>query len=155
MWERGVIVRGERQWEPEDMRLLERMREAEQLKAFDLLRERAGTLRGLAVNRKLDDGRRALWLTRAGYERYRYLKSQQARRYFEQKGTDAKWVFKVRDMDGKKLFEATGMLSEAGDALYTRILLGLPADWLDANGEPRSSGRPKRPAPTPSPVPGR
>lgn len=149
---RGLVDKGAAGWEPEEMKLLERLREAEKLRAFDLLREKAGTLRGYAVNRKLDDGSRVLWLTKRGYERYFFLKSQQARRYFEVKGTDAKWVFRVRSMSGKKLFNVEGMLTPEGDEVYTRVLLGLQTEWLGGDGQVRSTGRPKKgPVPLPAP----
>lgn len=144
MTARGIIEKGGEGWEPEDRRLLDKVREAEKLRAFDLLREKAGTLRGYAVNRKLPDGSRVLWLTKRGYQQYFFLKSQQARRYFEVKGTDAKWVFRVRSTEGKKLFDVSGMLTPAGDELYTRILLGLASEWLGGDGQPRSNRRPKK-----------
>ncbi|MBI4349045.1 MAG: hypothetical protein HY553_19560 [Elusimicrobia bacterium] len=156
MQERGIVDRAAREWEPEDMALLLRMQEAERLRAFDTLQQKAGTLRGYAVNKKLEDGTRVLWLTKRGFERYFFIKSQQARQYFEVKGTDAKWVFKVKTSKGKKVFDVSGMLTTEGDALHTRVILGLPAEWVTGDGVTRSNQRPKRPTPSPvlPPAPG-
>ena len=150
MWERGVIDKGTHEWEPEDLRLLDKMHEAERLRAFDVLRDKAGTLRGFAVHAP-GSAHQTLWLTKAGYNQYFFLKSQQARKFFEQKGTDAKWVFGVRDAKGKKIFDVSGMLTKNGDDLFTRILLGLPAEWRTPDGQTRSNVRPKRAAPAPVP----
>ncbi|MBI5201468.1 MAG: hypothetical protein HY925_07790 [Elusimicrobia bacterium] len=151
--ERGIVDKNLREWEPGDMQLLLRIQEAERLRAFDMLQSRAGTLRGYAINKRLPDGTRVLWLTKAGFERYFFLKSQQARQYFEVKGTDAKWVYRMRNVKGKKLFDVSGMLTPEGDALYTRVLLGLPAEWVGGDGVTRSNVRPKKPSPAPSPAP--
>ena len=154
MWERGVLDKGTREWEPEDLRLLEKMREAEtRLRAFDVLRDKAGTLRGFAVHAPAS-GHQTLWLTKEGYAQYFFIKSQQARKYFEQKGTDAKWVFGVRDADGKKVFDVSGILTKAGDALFTRVLLSQPAEWRTPDGQARTNVRPKRTAARPPATPG-
>jgi len=155
MQERGIVDKNVREWESEDMQLLLRIQEAERLRAFDLLQGKTGTLRGYAVNKRFPDGSRVLWLTKAGFERYFFIKSQQARQYFEVKGTDAKWVFKVKNVKGKKLFDVSGMLTPEGDALYTRVMLGMPTEWVGGDGVTRSNVRPKRPPlpPEPSPAP--
>ena len=60
--------------------------------AFAVIREHVGHLRGFVVIRR-EKGVRQPLLTKAGFLEYIFLKSQLARKFFEKRGTDAKFVF--------------------------------------------------------------
>lgn len=139
---RRVLEPGVERGSPEDAALLVRIREAQTMGALDLLREHVVTLRGYAVRYKSGGAQRRLWLTKAGFQKYQFLKSQLARKYFEDRGTDAKFAFQLRDLNGKRLFDGKGNLTRAGDALYNRIRQGLPCKWRNPNGEEVGNTRP-------------
>ncbi|MBI3550231.1 MAG: hypothetical protein HY078_14425 [Elusimicrobia bacterium] len=139
MRERRIIDKGVETWTADDKDILERARLAENMGAFDFLREARGRrLRGLIVIRKEPgEGRRPL-LTKAGFQEYIFIKSQKARTFFE-KRTDAKFVFGVTTMDGKKIFDNRGLLSADGDFLFNQILGGSIVKWKEPNGTERSN----------------
>ncbi|MBI4387179.1 MAG: hypothetical protein HY551_07340 [Elusimicrobia bacterium] len=144
MRRRRVVSARAQSWEPSDYALLERMRSAEALDAVALLREQLKSLRGLVVREKTAGGVKT-WLTRAGFQRYLFLKSQLARGYFEEMGTDAKWVFMVQTIEGAPVFDDKGVLTPAGEALYNAIQIGETAQWKQADGRigGNAPGRPK------------
>ncbi len=155
MWQRRILSPEADRWAPEDMALLERIRRAEASQAASFLKSRLGTLKGLAVSRKLPGGAIRLRLTKEGFERYLLIRSQEALRVFESKGVDAKWAFSLRDLEDRRLFEPRGLLSEAGEALYDRILAGLAAHWKTPAGEVFGNRPPpKREAPAEASLPG-
>lgn len=145
MWQRRILPPDNDQWSPEDMALLVRIRAAEAAGALALLKRRLGTLKGFAAPYRPVGTREAVWrLTKDGHEKYLFLRSQDALRYFEAKGVDAKWVFSLADMEGRKLFEA-GVLTGAGEAVYSRALAGLEARWKTASGEVMGNRPPPKP----------
>lgn len=147
MWQRKVLPPEADRWSPEDMALLLRVRAAEAAGAIDLIKSRLRTLKGYSVVYKpAGSGESRLRLTKVGYDRYLFLRSQEALQYFEAKGVDAKWAFSLRDTDNRRLFEPSGLLTEAGEAVYDRVLAGLETHWKTSSGETLGN-RPPRPAP--------
>jgi hypothetical protein len=95
-----------------------------------------------------------------GYEKYLAVKSREAMTYFESKDVPTKWIYWLTTVDGEPLFErATGLLTKAGDELYSRALHNLPVFWKtragDIMGNRRPPVAPPRPiaAPPPAPAP--
>lgn len=154
MWKRRIISPKTDIWSVQDFALLRRIQRAESMDAFRLLREELGSLRGYAVEHEASAKRKKLWLLKVGFERYFFLKSQRARRYFENIGPDAKWVFQIRTLEGTRLFDGRGLLTEAGEELYDRILLGDKVEWQAPSGEVKGNFRPepsRRKSRSPSP----
>ena len=134
MRRRGLLSPRMDRWTPQDQELLDRIREAEAAGAFDILREEGGTLNSFAVEHKDESGKK-LWLTKRGYFQYRFFKSQKARKYFEKEGrTEAKFIFMLRDMKGRRLFDPRGELTPSGHIIYDQILRGIEVEWRDSAG---------------------
>ena len=127
-----------RRWSKEDEALLARVRQAQALGAIDLLKEDVGSLQGYTVLYKID-GERIRLLTKAGYEKYAFFRSQRARKYFEDEGLDTRSAFELKTIQGERLFDAQGMLTMAGDDLYNRILQKQTVRWLDPFGQEMSN----------------
>lgn len=134
MWQRRILSPDSRGWSNEELALLIRMRAAEDFGAVSLLKRRFG-LKGLVVLHKPARGPERLRLTKAGYERWRFARTQDAMSYFESKGTDPKWAFKAVDLKGREMFDKDGILSEAGEELYRRALAGQAVHWKSPTGE--------------------
>ncbi len=132
MWQRGILAADTDNWAPGDKAVLERIRRAEKTGAFDVLRRKYHTLRGFVSILTLPDGETTVTrLTREGYSRYLFLISQDAIRYFQEREVAAKWVYKLRDLKGRLLFNGgTGLLTEAGQRVYRRARLNLPVHWV-------------------------
>ena len=145
MWQRRILPPETDRWGPEEEALLARIRSAEGAGAVSLLRSRAGKLGGLLVTHKPAGGPSRLRLTKAGFDRYLLIRSQEALRYFESKGTDAKWAFALKDLEGRKVFGPEGRLTEAGEAVYNRVLAGQEARWKAPSGEVLGNRPPRRP----------
>jgi hypothetical protein len=145
------------QWSPEDMALLLRIRQAEASGALGLLRRHFLSSKGLVL-RDHPAGKNStrLRLTRLGYDKYISIKSQEALQYFEAKDVATKWAYWLTDIDGRPLFDrGSGLLTEAGDELYSRALDNRATFWKLRTGEVRGN-RPVppelRPKPAPPPV---
>jgi len=128
-------------WTPEQYTELLRMREAEAMGAFDLIRSKLGTLRGFAAEHPAD-GYKKLWLTVAGYHRFIFFHSQDARAYFEKKGSPAKFTFQLRTLAGKRIFTDRGILTQEGIAVFGRIKRGLAVYWRHFDGRLNGTRRP-------------
>ncbi len=129
MWQRRILSTDAKRWSPEDLDLLQRMREAERYGAVALLRRRGG-LAGLAVSFKSSPTAPATFkLTREGYERWLTLRSREAIDYFEQKGVLARWVFFLVDLDGRRLFDGGGRLTPKGEYVYDLASVNMPIWW--------------------------
>lgn len=158
LWQRRIISSETDRYAPEDLALLERLRDAERAGAVaELRRTYAGNIKGLVASYKIPSvtgGRstEGLRLTREGFDKWLFLRSQKALEYFQSKDVDAKWAFSLTDLSGKKLFEQTGLLTPAGDALYSRVALGLSAEWRLPDGTV-AGNRPHRPEPPAPPEP--
>ncbi|MEI8191547.1 MAG: hypothetical protein WCI75_17670, partial [candidate division NC10 bacterium] len=152
MKRRRIVPPEQEDYSADDYTQLLRVREAESLGAFSLLREKLGTLKGCAIETHDAEGLPGVWLTLEGYRKYLFFKSQTARYYFETHGADAKDAFRLKDLRGKPLFDARGMLSQEGDAVYNHIQRGLPTWWRHPDGK---VGGTVRPPPELLPVPGK
>jgi hypothetical protein len=154
MWQRRLLPADVLQWNAEDMALLQRLRRAEASGALNVLRRRFMGLKGLAVEYRPVGAQSSGWrLTKEGYQRYIFVRSQDALQYFDTKEIGAKDAFKLTDLDGNKLFDSTGLLTDAGEALYDRILAGLEAFWKNPAGVISGNRRPPKPPPAPEPAP--
>lgn len=120
-------------WKPTDEILLARMRQAESSGAFDLLKKNIGTLNGFVIWHRVG-ATRSQMLTKAGYDKYLYFRSQQARAYFEEQDTPPRIVFQIKNMQGEDLFDSAGLLTSAGEELYNRALRGERVRWA-ASGQ--------------------
>ena len=161
MWQRDILGTDMNQWSPQDMALLLRMRQAEAAGALGLLRRHFLSWKGLVLrDRPPGSNSTRLRLTRLGFDKYLDLKSQEALRYFERKEIETKWAYWLTDLAGRSLFDrGTGLLTEAGDDLYSRTLANQPTFWKLRTGEVRGNRpvpmelRPKAPPPPPAPSP--
>jgi len=146
LWQRRILPPDQDSWSPQDMALLLRIRRVED-DALSYLREKFGGYRpwvaksrpGAALNFRL---------TKEGYEKYEAVLTQDAFAYFESKGADAKDVFKLKDWDGRALFDEQGRATEDGARLYLRARRKLEAFWRGPDGRVYGTRRP--PAPLPS-----
>jgi hypothetical protein len=128
----------------EETALLARVRQAQSMGAFSLLRAKLGTLRGYAAEaRSASSGERDTWLTVEGYRKYIFLRSQDARDYFESHGVPTREVFRLRTEEYKDVFDGQGLLTPEGDALYGRIRSNQPAAWRLLDGRLGGNIRPK------------
>jgi len=144
MRRRRVIRPDQGRWTPEEYTTLLRVREAEKLGAFKVLRDRLATLKTLAVEQD-DGGGKRLWLTREGYDMFLFVKAQNARAYFETRGHQAKDVLLIlSNLRGERLFDADGALTQAGDEIYNRVQRGIPAFWRGRDGRIDGNARPPR-----------
>lgn len=141
MWQRGLLPPDQSAWSPSDLELLQRMRRADG-DAQTYLRRRFGNWRPW-MSRARGAGTGGAWrLTREGYEKYLTLLTQDAISYFESKGADAKWVFKLKSTDGKPLFDAGGHITEEGRRVHRRAALNLEVFWKGPGGELYGTRRP-------------
>ncbi len=147
MWQRRILATDASQWSPEDMALLLRMRGAEAGDALAVLRRKFHTLKGFTVVHKTPgSGRIQVRLTKEGFDRYLATKTQDALLYFESRDVGAKWAYQLTDLKGLPLFHrGSGLLTEAGDALYTKAAAGQPAWWRTPNGEVQGNRPPPKP----------
>lgn len=148
MWQRGLLPPDQSAWSPTDFDLLQRIRRVE-ADAKTYLRRRFGSERPWTVRAPGAGAGAPRRLTREGYEKYETLLSQDAIVYFESKGADAKWTFKLKSMDGKPLFDSSGRLTEEGARVYRRAALNLEVFWKGGDGQVFGTRRP--PAPTKNP----
>lgn len=132
MCQRRILPPDQKMWSPDDYELLERIRRAED-DALTLLKRRGG-YRAWTAKPRPGAALGAPRLTKEGYERYLFLLTQDAIDYFESKGADAKWVFKLKDWEGRSLFDARGSITEAGAAVYRRAGLNLEVFWRSPDG---------------------
>ncbi len=161
LWQRGILGADMNQWSPENLALLLRMRQAEAAGALGLLRRHFATSKGFMLrDHPAGQNSTRLRLTRRGYERYITIKSQEALWYFESKEVETKWAYWLTDLDGRRLFDrGSGLLTQAGDELYSSVLANRPTFWKMRTGEVRGN-RPVPPelrsrlaAPSPAPAP--
>lgn len=141
MWQRGLLPPDQGAWAPADMELLERIRRAEG-DAISYLKRRPGGFRPWTVRTRTGGVPGQFRLTKAGYEKYWSMLTQDAITYFEGKGADAKWVFKLRSLDDKPLFDPRGSLTEEGARLHRRASLNLEAFWKAPDGQVFGTRRP-------------
>ena len=143
---RRVVAKDAASWTPEQAATLKRLRQAETMGALQFLRDHTGTLDGSAVELASDKGYKRLILTVEGHERFLFILSQEARQFFEAKGAEAKWVFKITALDGKRLFDDDGLLTPEGVDLYLKARRKLPVFWHSTDGRTVGTVRPPKEA---------
>lgn len=125
---RGILALDRSEWGLEEQILLGRIRRAEKEGASTWLRGRFGRFPYLVETSS------GTWLTHQGYDRYLFLKSQEARRFFEKKGVAPKEVFDLRDARGELVFDPGGRLTPAGERLYHLGAAGRPVRFRRRDG---------------------
>ena len=143
MWQRRILPPDQGMWSPNDYELIEKIRLAE-VDALDLLKRKFGGYRSWVAKPRAGGLPGAPRLTKEGYEKYLFVLSQDAIEFFESKGVDAKLVFKLKDMDGKALFNGRGSITEDGARVYRRAKLNLEIFWKAPDGEIYGTRRPPR-----------
>jgi hypothetical protein len=131
MWQRRLLSSDSRSWTAEDLDTLMKLRAAEAMGAVDLLKRRtAGALGGFVVPyRPAGSKLTSLRLTKEGFERWRFVRSQDALELFDRKGVGGGLAFQLQDLEGRKLFDSDGLLTAVGDTVYNRIVGNLPVWW--------------------------
>ena len=141
LWQRRLLPPDESSWSPQDFELLRKIRAVEE-DAIAYLRRRPDGERPWTAKSRSGGTASAPKLTKAGYERYLFLLSQDAIAYFESKGADAKWALKLRDWDDKPMFDVVGRITDDGVRVYKRARLNLEAFWKSPNGDIFGTRRP-------------
>ena len=141
LWQRRLLPPDQSSWAPQDFELLQKIRAAEK-DALAYLRRVPGGVRPWTAKPTSGRAHAAALLTKAGYERYLFLLSQDAIAYFESKGADAKWALKLRDWDDKPMFDGGGLVTDDGIRVYKRAKLNLEVFWKSPNGEVFGTRRP-------------
>lgn len=150
---RGVIAKDALTWTAEEAAVLKRLRRAESLGALGFLRDRTGTLDGSAVQLETGQGYKRLLLTVKGHENWLFIQSQEARVFFEKRGSEAKFVFQITDMDKVRLFTDDGLLTDRGMEVYFAARRRKPVFWYDTYGRPAGTVRPPAAGKPPKPLP--
>jgi hypothetical protein len=141
MWRRRILPADQTAWSPADEELLRDIREAEP-KALDLLRRTFGGYGPWAVRVHRAGRLPVILLTVRGYDKYREVLTQDAIAYFTAKGAEAKWVFKLKDWDGKPMFDGNGLLTPAGERVYRLARDNRKVFWRDGAGQLYGTRRP-------------
>jgi len=129
MRERGILGPEAERWGREDWELLWRIKKAEAEGAVDVLIHRLRHAHPYVAVVKRGEGLQKFLLTPAGYERYRFFKSQDAIRTFESRGIALKEVFHLTDLTGHPFFDAAGLLTPDGEQAYDGLLRGESPQW--------------------------
>lgn len=141
MWQRRLLPPDQGRWAPDDLELLKKIRAAEK-DALAYLRRQRGGARPWTVRSRGAGAFAPARLTKEGYERYRFLLSQEALRFFQEKGADAKWALKLRDWDDKPLFDGAGKITPEGVRVYDRARVNLEVFWKSPDGQVFGTRRP-------------
>jgi hypothetical protein len=141
LWQRRLLPPDQSSWAPQDFELLQKIRAVEK-DAIAYLKRVPGGARPWTAKPRYESGYAGPKLTKAGYERYEFLLSQDAIAYFESKGADAKWALKLRDWDDKPLFDGAGLLTDDGVRVYKRARINLVVFWKSPNGDVFGTRRP-------------
>ncbi|MBI3564992.1 MAG: hypothetical protein HY079_07345 [Elusimicrobia bacterium] len=141
MWQRGLLPPDQSAWAPADVELLERVRRVES-DAMTYLKRRFGGYRPWVARTKTGGAGSRVRLTKEGYEKYWGLLTQDAIAYFESKGAEASWVFKLKSLDDKALFDPLGKLTEEGARVHRRAVLNLEVFWKGPAGQMFGTRRP-------------
>lgn len=150
---RGIVAKDAAAWTPEEAAFLKRVRRAERLGAIQYIRERSGTTAGAVANLDTALGYKKPLLTAAGFRRWLFLLSQEARQFFEKRGGEAKYVFQTTDLDGRRLFTDDGELTEEGVDIFLAARAKKKVFWRDPGGLPNGTVRPPPSIPLAPPRP--
>ena len=126
---RGILAPTQSEWSQDDWTLLWKLKKAEAEGAVDSLIKKMRRIRSYVVTIKRPDGTQKLLLTPAGYERYHFIKSQDAIHVFESRGIAVKSVFHLTDLTGRFFFDSAGGLTDEGEAAYDAIARGEAPLW--------------------------
>lgn len=118
MKDRKVLEIDATEYKPADRKLLEAMRRAEQLGAIDYLKGKTVSYRDAVVQRVGEDGNVRLYLTVKGFTEFRFARSQDAVRWFQEQGVPVKYIFYLTDGENEKVFTDQGILTDLGDRVY-------------------------------------
>jgi hypothetical protein len=154
--DRGIVAKDAVAWTPEEADLLKRIRRAERLGAMQFIREKTGSLAGAVFNQETGKGYKRPLLTVRGHDRWLFLLSQDARTYFESKGAEARYIFGMTDLAGKRLFTDEGRLTDDGVDLYLAARAKKSVYWRNTDGRPTGTVRPPAdglPPSLPKPLP--
>ena len=138
LWQRRVLPPDQSSWAPQDFELLQKIRAAEKAAIAYLKRVPGGSRPWTAKSRSGGPAR----LTKAGYERYVFLLSQDAIAFFEEKGADAKLALKLKDWNDKPIFDGAGRLTDEGARVYGLAKLNLEVYWKSPTGDAFGTRRP-------------
>lgn len=154
LWQRRVLPPDKNEASPADLLLLARMHRVEADDAVGYLRGKLHGLRGLAVLTRDRKTRQSHWsLTKEGLEKYLFLRTQDALAYFQQHDVGYKAAFLAKDMQDAAIFDQAGLLTDAGLAVYDRLLANVEAHYRLPDGTVGGNRAPPRPAePPPEPV---
>lgn len=152
MWQRRILPPDQGMWSPDDYELIEKIRLAEG-DALDLLKRKFGGYRPWVAKPRVGGLPGAPRLTKEGYEKYLFVLSQDAVEFFESKGADAKWVFKLKDMDGQSLFNGLGAITKDGIRVYRQAKLNREIFWQAPGGEIYGTRRPRGQTPAVPQIP--
>jgi hypothetical protein len=141
LWQRRLLPPDQSSWAPQDFELLQRIRAVEK-EAIAYLKKTPGGVRPWTAKLPSGGALAAPKLTKAGYDRYEFLLSQDAIAFFESKGADAKWALKLHDWDDKPMFDGGGLLTPDGVSVYKRAKLNLEVFWKSPNGDVFGTRRP-------------
>ncbi|PCI40142.1 MAG: hypothetical protein COB53_02070 [Elusimicrobia bacterium] len=144
MRRRGIVPTDSARWTPDQYTLLLRCREAEKMGVFKFLRDKIGSLRGLAVEFQTEQGYEGLDLTARGYRKFIFVLSQEAFQYFESKGAEGQWVYQLKTLDRKRIFTDDGILTDKGVTLYLKVRRKIPAFWKFPSGRIVGTTRPPK-----------
>ena len=126
---RGILAPTQSAWTQEDWTLLWKLKKAEGEGAVDALIAKMRRIRPYVATLKRPDGTQKFLLTPAGYERWHFIKSQDAIRAFESRGIALKSVFHLTDLSGRFFFDSSGSLTDEGEAAYDAILRDEAPRW--------------------------
>lgn len=143
IWQRRLLPPDQTEWAPKDLDLLRKIRAVESDALAYLGHRPGGTRPWTSPRRGASPGERPR-LTKEGYEHYLFLLTQDAIKYFEDKGADAKWAFKLRDWDDKPMFDGGGVITPEGIAVYRRARLNLEVFWKAPDDEVYGTRRPPK-----------
>jgi hypothetical protein len=141
LWQRRMLPPDQDSWAPQDFELLQKIRAVEK-DAIAYLRGQSGGSRPWTAASRSGGAAAAPKLTKAGYERYVFMLSQDALAYFESKGADAKWALKLRDWNDRPMFDAGGLITDDGVRVYRLAKLKLEVFWKSPNGDVFGTRRP-------------
>lgn len=150
---RRIVAKDAAAWTPEEAALLKRIRRAEAMGALQFIRDKTGSLAGATNEVETGKGYKKPYMTVAGFERWLFLLSQEAREYFEAKGSEAKYVFQMTDLGGKRLFTDEGLLTDDGVDLYLAARAKKAVFWRNTDGRPSGTVRPPADGLPPPPPP--
>ncbi len=145
LWQRRILSPDKDQYGPTELLLLGRMRRAEAEDACGYLDRRFHNIRAWTVLLRDHKTRRArLVLNKEGFDKYLFLRTQDALAYFQARDVEYKTAFRLSDMAGQPLFDSGGLLTDAGQTVYDRLLARLPVYYRLPDGQVLGNRAPQK-----------